>query len=72
MAGIVFLAIAIAALCKPDLVNAVESSSCFTSAKAMAGYWCPSLTLEAVIIGASFLFGALNTLVFLATTPRRR
>ena len=72
IAGFVFLAIAIAALIHPSFVKIVESFDCFSRAWMIAEYWMPSVSTYAVIVTASFLFGAFNTAIVLATCHKKR
>lgn len=72
IAGVVFLAIAMAAIFDPSLVKAVESFDCFAKAKIIAAYWLPTWHTGEVIIAASFISGAFNMAIVLASVARTR
>ncbi|MDD2758030.1 MAG: hypothetical protein PHD72_01485 [Patescibacteria group bacterium] len=72
LAGVVFLAIAVTALFDPSLVKTVESLDCFIKAKIIAAYWLPSWKTDEIIVAASFISGAFNMAIVLASAIRTR
>ncbi len=71
IAGVIFLAISITALVNPAFVETVSSFDCFARSWIIAQYWLPNMSTHAVVVCASFLLGAFNTIIVLATSCSR-